>query len=266
VRGLSLLAALVAALSIAAVAWADTAPIANTPDLPWTNPDHTSNLEVLAGQIASRLSGRTVTARCEGDTDWSMLAQQRHFDPTLELGYVSVVNTPGQPLSLANVTELAGGNVCLPLKNFASAIVKPTKCTPAVAPTVVAMKRKTAKKARPAAPGPCYLGAGKVAAPMPHSFWTGYGNYAQAIETLAHESMHLSGVFSESVAQCSGMQWIQSTAVQLGDTPDDGEAIAKFVWDYIYPEMKTSAPAYWSADCRPGGPLDIRTGGKTDWP
>ena len=51
-RGLSLLSALLAALSISAVAGADTAPIDNTPDLPWTNPSHTSNLEVLAGQIA----------------------------------------------------------------------------------------------------------------------------------------------------------------------------------------------------------------------
>jgi hypothetical protein len=264
VRGLSLLAALVAALSIAAVAWADTAPIANTPDLPWTNPDHLSNLEVLAGQIASHISGRTVTAKCEGDTDWALLAQQRHFDPTLELGYVSIVNTPGQAQSMSDATELAGGNVCLPLKNFASATVKPTKCIPAAAIAPVRTRKPT--KARSAVPSPCYLGGGNVTADMPHSFWVAYGNYAQAIETLAHESMHLSGVFSEAVAQCSGMQWIQSTAVQLGDTPDDAEAIAKFTWDYIYPEMKVSAPAYWSAGCRPGGPLDIRTGGKTAWP
>ena len=84
-----LLPLLLAALLCVPVALADSAPIENTPDLPWTNPDHTSNLEVLLGQIASQIAGRTVTARCEGETDWGNLAAVGNFDPKLEFGYVN---------------------------------------------------------------------------------------------------------------------------------------------------------------------------------
>jgi hypothetical protein len=56
-------------------------------------------------------------------------------------------------------------------------------------------------------------------------------------------------------------------AEQLGDTADDAQAIAQYFWDRIYPESRPSANwGYWSADCRPGGPLDLRPGTATLWP
>ena len=77
---------------LGARASADTARIDNSPDLPWSNPSHTSNLEVLAGQIATHIAGRDASVRCEGDTDWTDLAEQRRFNPAFELGYVSIVS------------------------------------------------------------------------------------------------------------------------------------------------------------------------------
>jgi hypothetical protein len=264
VRAIVLAAVVAAALAVlGANASADTAPIVNTPDLPWTNPDHQSNLEVFAGQLATHIAGLPVSIRCEGDTDWATLAQQRHFNPLLELGYVQIFNTGGQP-TLSTAAELAGGTVCLPLKNFATASAKPTKCTPPPSPAPAKKKAKKVKVS--AAPVSCYLGDRKIVSYMTKDYWIAYDDYAQAIETLGHEAVHMSGVFTESVAECSGMQWMPWVAEQLGDTPADAEAVAKYFWDVIYASKKLGAPAYWSAECRPGGALDIRPAGKTDWP
>ena len=180
---------------------------------------------------------------------------------------MSIINSLSQPPAFASFAELAGSIVCLPLKTFAAADLKPTKCIVATAASRrQGTKRKAARALRAALPAPCYLGANRAAAAVPASYWTAYASYAQAIETLAHEAAHMSGILPDDVAECTGMQWIQTVAVALGDTPDDGEAIAKYFWDEIYASKKLAAPAYWSADCRPGGPLDVRPPGKTAWP
>jgi len=287
------LAAVLALLAAPAVQ-ADTAPIANTPDLPWTNPDHQSNLEQLLGPIASHIAGRDVTVRCEGDTDWVTLVQQGGGDPSSELGYVrgTLYNSvTGKLVSLPTFTELDGSRVCLPLKQFASATTKPTKCAatttvPATFARTRMQGRTVLRVVRPAhvvtgATQPCYLGNGKSTAPMTPAFWATYAVDAWAILTLAHESVHLSGVVggtlsnglavgdqqAEAKADCYGMQWMPYVAEQLGDTPDDAQAIAQYFWDVVYPTIRTSPfPQYWSADCTPGGAMDIRPAGSTAWP
>jgi hypothetical protein len=61
-------------------------------------------------------------------------------------------------------------------------------------------------------------------------------------------------------------------AVAFGDTPDDAQQIAEYAWlmDYPYKAHLTDAYSmqhpYWSADCRPGGPLDVRPPGTAVWP
>jgi hypothetical protein len=52
---------------------------------------------------------------------------------------------------------------------------------------------------------------------------------AEAINTLAHEAMHLRGIQSESQAQCLAIQGDAWTVVRLGGTADDGAAVAKFI-------------------------------------
>ena len=310
-RSKLLLAAAAVLLSalVAPTGFADTAPIQDTPDLPWTNPAHASNLELLLGPIASHIAGRTVAVRCEGDTDWTTLVTQQGRDPNSELGYVAgpLVTNAGKVVSLATATELGGSKVCLPLKNFAVATTKPTKCavttmtgggfkTVRVKSRIAVMVKgkptfksvwvsKTVAKPTKritAAPSPCYLGGKQSAETMTHAYWADYANYAWAIVTLAHESIHLSGVFgvgttpagvtvgdplAEAKANCYGMQWMPYVAMQLGDTADDALAIAKYFWETIYPLYETSELSqYWSADCKPGGALDIRAAGTTSWP
>src|SRR5262245_12727569 len=283
-------------LTVVAVAasQADTAPIANSPDLPWTNPAHTSDLELLLSKIASEIARKDVTIRCEGDTDWRKLVTERGGDPDAELGYVGVDfnRRTGELRSLADFAELTGEHVCLPLKKFAVAQTKPTKCV------VTTFKRSTvyvekvvngATKRVPKIvltkvkqpPARCYLGNLKIAREMPEAYWDAYAAYSNAILTLAHEAYHLGGLVgqrfrngvvggdpdSEAKATCYGMQSIAAVAQELGATPDDAQAIATFYWDVIYPQYRASAYSnYWSAECRPGGAMDIRPPGETAWP
>ncbi len=273
---------------------ADTTPIPDSPDLPWTNPTHEGELELLLSRVATHIANKPVTVRCEGDTDWRKLVTERGGDPDAELGYVGVdfSRRTGELRFLADFAELTGDTVCLPLKRFAVAATKPTKCV------VTRFKRSTvyvkktingAAKRVPkvvvtkvkSPPARCYLGNMKVAREMPDAYWDAYWDYATAILTVAHESIHLGGMVgvrfgngvvagdpdSEAKANCYGMQWMSYVAQQLGAAPDDAQAIAFFYWDLVYPNYKGSVYGnYWSADCRPGGPMDIRPAGKTAWP
>jgi hypothetical protein len=216
---ITVLVALLAA-QVGMAARADTAPIADSPDLPWTNPAHESSLEVLASKIASVIAKRPVTIRCEGDTDWVKLVAQSGGDPSSELGYVAATTTNGVVTSISNFAEMAGGRVCLPLKRFAVALTKPTKCKSLVPRTtfsyvtrrvpvkktiVVAGKRQVKttwvrKRIRVkivsivlGPPIACYQSS-KPTELVPLSFWSEYNVYATAILSLAHESIHLGGI------------------------------------------------------------------------
>ncbi len=301
----------VALLGLAAenAALADTPAIPDTPDLPWTNPDHESSLELLLGQVATHIAGRTVTVRCEGETDWNKLALEGRADPDSELGFVrgpTYDRTTGQILTLPNFLELNGAKVCLTLKQFAVAVPKPTKCAIATTGPKKAVKvRVRARRVvvvggksqvrsvwvtktvlKPGAttvgpPAPCYIGTDGPQQMKTTSYWAGYSQLAEALLTVAHEAIHLSGVVggrlsngvlagvqdSEAKATCFGMQWIPYVAEQLGDTHDDAIAIAQFYWEMIYPQIQTGRnPQYWSASCVAGGAMDVRPAGTTHWP
>jgi hypothetical protein len=278
-------AALVLAVAAAAVSRADTAPLADSPDLPWTNPDHTSGLELLLSRIASEIAHKDVTIRCEGETDWTKLVTERGGDPNAELGYVGVDYSRGGRLrSISGFAELTGESVCLTLKRFAVAPTKPTKClvtslrrsTVYVRQRVKGVLKRVPKlvltKSR--SETSCYLGGLHGAREMPQSYWQSYGEISNAMLTLAHESIHLQAnvgdlydPLGEAKASCYGMQLIPLVAQELGATPDDAEAIATYYWDVIYPDYRTGAySAYWSASCRAGGSMDIRADGKQAWP
>jgi hypothetical protein len=116
---------------------------------------------------------------------------------------------------------------------------------------------------------------------MTTAYWKAYSTLTEALLTVAHEAIHLSGVvgarFSNGVqggttqpeakATCYGMQWIPYVAQQLGDTPDDGLAIEQYSWDLMDPQLENSVNGpYGSADGRPGGAMDMRPAGSTAWP
>jgi hypothetical protein len=291
---LAALAVLGLAVTVAVSASADTAPIEDSPDLPWTDPTHETALELLLSRISANIAQQAVTVRCEGETDWRKLVAERGGDPNAELGYVGVDfnRRTGQLRWLADFAELAGDTICLPLKRFAVARTKPTKCvvtrlkrtTVYVRKRVAGVTKRVPKVVFSKVKGPperCYLGKRRIVREMPESYWEAYADYAIAILTVAHEAIHLGGtvggrlgngvaagdVEGEAKATCYGMQWMSYVAQELGAAADDAQAIAWFYWDNLYPGFRTSGySAYWSADCRAGGRLDIRPAGRTAWP
>jgi len=285
-----------------------------SPD-PWSDPNHHTPFEQLASSIASSIVGRPVTAKCEDQATWTSL--NLHGDSSEVLGFVReaphsttsvVVNyrvvwayhivhhkrvryrkkvpytttvTHADTFTQSADTVELSPAVCGPLQQFAEASTKPTKCTP-VGPAV-----------------PCFVGTPTTNYPgictdstlsvcystaigWGNDFYDTYDGYAQALLTLAHESIHViqntagnvvpADSLIESQAECSGMQWLPQVAVQLGDSQDDAQAIAEYLWLLDYPGAKSLSDPYsiqrpyWSADCTPGGPLDIRPPGSTVWP
>jgi hypothetical protein len=83
-----------------------------------------------------------------------------------------------------------------------------------------------------------------------------------AVHVLSHESYHLVGISSESVAECDAMQRDARTAQQLGATPEQGRLLALIYWTKVYPDM---APDYTTRDCVAGGKLDKTPADKV-WP
>jgi hypothetical protein len=79
------------------------------------------------------------------------------------------------------------------------------------------------------------------------------GPMAEAINTLAHESMHMHGWAGEATAQCYAIQEDAWTTGRLGGTLAEGRAVAAFIL-----AMQPGLPnGYQSAQCQPGGALDL---------
>ncbi len=285
---------------------ADNAPIPADAAAPGTDPNHGTPLEVLASLIASTIAGRPVSVRCENESDWNTLAAQRSFDPSAVLGLVASPSyyVATNRFAWSATTAELSPTACSSLQQFAVATTKPTKCATTTQQAVTVYKTvrysvrtwvKVRKRLRlrvvwrtkqvptttfldvPGPPAPCYVNG--ALAPAASS---AYEAYAQTIHTLAHEPIHLwqaqagarvpPDALVESQAVCSGMQWMPYVAEQLGDTPDDAQAIATYFWNIDYPRLSSlsdpysQSHPYSSADCTPGGALDIRPAGSTAWP
>jgi hypothetical protein len=81
-----------------------------------------------------------------------------------------------------------------------------------------------------------------------------------AVHVLAHESMHMAGITSESAAECAAMQRDAQLAELLGAPPTAARALAAAYWTDVYPRMPDD---YRSGDCHRGGPMDE---GRNDGP
>ena len=84
---------------------------------------------------------------------------------------------------------------------------------------------------------------------------------ADALNVLAHESMHLRGIKTEATAECYAIQVLPQLAERLGANDAYGRAAAGVELTRLYPRLP---PAYRSSECRPGGTLDMHLGAA--WP
>jgi hypothetical protein len=79
-----------------------------------------------------------------------------------------------------------------------------------------------------------------------------------AVHVLTHESMHMSGITSEYIAECDAMQHDAAMAQVMGAKPAAAHKLAVAYWLTVYPNMPDG---YRSSDCRPGGSLDLHLPG-----
>jgi hypothetical protein len=76
---------------------------------------------------------------------------------------------------------------------------------------------------------------------------------ADAVDTLAHEAMHSSGIADEAKAECYAVQLIERAAQDLGVERAYAEHLAETYWD-DYPSLEEQ---YRSSECRNGGEHDL---------
>jgi hypothetical protein len=75
-----------------------------------------------------------------------------------------------------------------------------------------------------------------------------------AVNALAHESVHLTGVTDEAVTECRSVQLIVETAKSLGVDADYAARMRDAYWDGAYPRLSA---AYRTSACRDGSELDL---------
>ncbi len=86
---------------------------------------------------------------------------------------------------------------------------------------------------------------------------------AWALGTLAHEAQHIAGARDEAETECRGQQRVADIAGSLGAPTDRARALADLGWRELYPEGDAD---YRTAECRDGGPFDLRPGSSGIWP
>jgi hypothetical protein len=75
-----------------------------------------------------------------------------------------------------------------------------------------------------------------------------------AVHIVAHETMHINGIRSESVAECRAVQLNHLVAEALGATSEEARALQRRYFVDIYPHQRDD---YVSGECAEGGELDL---------
>jgi hypothetical protein len=71
---------------------------------------------------------------------------------------------------------------------------------------------------------------------------------ADALNVLAHESVHLSGVRNEAVTECIALHELPRLAHELGADEGDSHALASLEYTFAYPQLPSE---YRLPGCRP---------------
>jgi len=75
-----------------------------------------------------------------------------------------------------------------------------------------------------------------------------------AVHIVAHETMHINGIRSESTAECRAVQLNHLIAEALGATPEQARDLQRRYYVDYYPNQRSD---YVSGACAEGGELDI---------
>ena len=207
--------------------------------------------------IAGEIAERPVRVYCNAEEEWSALAAATGFQPRIVWGYVTFTRGPSGwiPGDEAELSEPACRHGDAFWRGGASA--KPartcTSGTRTVQRTVHRVKKgkRVAVRVRVTVPA-VKLCRGYVEGPL------------FALQTIAHESVHLSGVEDEAVAECYGMQLLAFVAWKLGAPDALARQMALDYWRAYYLVERPGTP-YFDEGCRDGGVLDLAPD-RAGWP
>lgn len=78
--------------------------------------------------------------------------------------------------------------------------------------------------------------------------------HVAAVHLIAHEVMHVNGIWVEAEAECRAAQLSHLVAEELGATEAQARALQAMYFEELYPRNRSD---YISGECREGGALDI---------
>ena len=213
---------------------------------PWDGGrDVVTPLEARLVEIAGEIAERPVQVHCNSAADWSALGARSGFEAGGVWGYVSFTPTasgwaPGDDAQLAEAA-------CRRVDAFWA-------------------RGSSAKPARTCRVGTRVERRGHRLRKVPVvRLCPGYvSGTLFALQTVAHESVHLSGVEDEAVAECYGMQLLAFVAWKLGAPDALARQMAVDYWREYYLARRPGTP-YFDEGCRDGGVLDLAPD-RRGWP
>lgn len=250
------------AVMIATLALAPAAAAADGRTLPWAGGNAVvSEFEAHTSALSSSFSARTVSVFCNGDTEWGILAREGDFDANVVWGYVVFQSTAGGPFLPLDYTHLSP-NACWYLDRFWAAPDKLAVTKRCRTGTNVAYRTVTVIRALRVRVGGRWTVRRvrrKVQRPVETPVFGECPDYLRtlfALQTLAHESVHLRGFADEGLAECYGLQLLDDTARWLGAGEALAAELAADYFDMIYLRQRVDSE-YFRADCVDGSALDL---------
>lgn len=79
-----------------------------------------------------------------------------------------------------------------------------------------------------------------------------------ALVVFTHELIHITGVRDEATTECYAIQRAPEVARLLGVSYEKSYSAAKEYFNNQYVMRKNAGDYYWSAECKPGGALDLQ--------
>ncbi len=234
------------------------AAIAADPPLPWAGGNAVETpFESFAGRLASTVATRPVKVICNASGSWSQLAAQQRFDAVTVWGFVvfdwdpaSQAYKPGDYMQLSEAA-------CWYLDQYwrVPANQKGKTCQVGMKIKFVSKKTRLKVVKRVQVKGKWVDQVGwvtetkQVAVSTPeYGACPDYENRVFALQTLAHETQHLTGLRDEAAAECTGMQRLPWFAEQFGASVAQAKAMAGDYYERFY-EAKRPGTPYYQANC-----------------
>lgn len=252
-RGRRQRAALVFATLLALV----PAALAADPPLPWAGGAAVETpFESFAGKVAGVVAARPVKVICNGSSDWGQLAAQQRFDPVTVWGFVVFDRDASGSYRPADYMQLSEA-ACWYLDEYwrVPASQKGKRCRIGTKITFVSKKTRLKATKRVKVKGKWVdkvvwvteVKQVPVSKPQ-YGPCPDYENRLFALQTISHESQHLTGIRDEAIAECNGMQKLPWFAQQFGATLVQGRRMAEDYYTSFY-EVKRPGTPYYLPDC-----------------